>query len=166
MIDTLRIAHETRIGTLELIATETHLVHCAFAPARADVLARAGLAAPATVASHPVLDRAARQIDGYLAGDLREFALPLDLRLATAFGRQVLAALDGVGYGRTATYGELARAIGRPTAARAVGARLGANPLCVVVPCHRVVGSTGSLTGYAGGTDAKRLLLALEGLPV
>ncbi|MDH6137873.1 methylated-DNA-[protein]-cysteine S-methyltransferase [Kitasatospora sp. MAA4] len=166
MIDTFRFAHETRIGTMELIATDQHLVYCAFAPARVEALARAGLAEPSTVASQAVLDRAVHQIDGYLAGELREFALPLDLRLATAFGRQVLAALAGVGYGRTATYGELARAIGRPTAARAVGARLGANPLCVVLPCHRVVGSTGSLTGYAGGTDAKRQLLALEGIAV
>jgi methylated-DNA-[protein]-cysteine S-methyltransferase len=163
MIDTFRTTHRTAIGVLELVATDQHLVHCAFVPASTDGLWRAGLAAPSPVSGHPLLTAAVQQLDGYLAGDLREFTLPLDLRLATAFGRQVLAALDTVGYGRTATYGELARAAGRPTAARAVGARLGANPLCVVVPCHRVVGANGALTGYAGGTEAKRRLLALEG---
>jgi methylated-DNA-[protein]-cysteine S-methyltransferase len=87
----------------------------------------------------------------------------VDLALATPFQREVLTALPvAAGYGRTATYGELARAVGRPAAARAVGGALNHNPLCVVVPCHRVVAASGDLTGYAGGLDAKRHLLALE----
>jgi methylated-DNA-[protein]-cysteine S-methyltransferase len=87
----------------------------------------------------------------------------VDLALATPFQREVLTALaNGVGYGRTASYGDLARAIGRPAASRAVGGALNHNPLCVVVPCHRVVAASGALTGYAGGLAAKRLLLQLE----
>jgi methylated-DNA-[protein]-cysteine S-methyltransferase len=79
------------------------------------------------------------------------------------FAKQVLAATDRVGYGQLATYGEIAARIGRPTAARAVGAALGSNPVPIVVPCHRVVGASGRLTGYAGGLERKERLLALEG---
>jgi methylated-DNA-[protein]-cysteine S-methyltransferase len=84
--------------------------------------------------------------------------------LTTPFQRQVLTVLPQVvGYGRRASYGEVAAGLGRPKASRAVGTALGANPLCVVLPCHRVVGATGALTGYAGGLEAKRYLLDLEG---
>ena len=109
------------------------------------------------------LDAARRELDAYLRGELRAFALPTDLVLATAFQRIVLGRLAGaVGYGQRTTYGALAREIERPSASRAVGAALGANPLCVVLPCHRVVASSGALTGYAGGLAAKEYLLALE----
>ncbi len=109
------------------------------------------------------LDEARRQLDGYLAGRLRAFSLPTSLALATPFQRAVLGALgESVPYGARTTYGELARLVKRPSASRAVGAALGANPLCVVLPCHRVVGSDGSPTGYAGGLAAKEYLLALE----
>ncbi|MER5790561.1 MGMT family protein [Streptomyces sp. NPDC001980] len=87
----------------------------------------------------------------------------MDLRLATPFSRTTVERLDALlPYGVTGTYAELAAALGRPRAARAVGTALGANPLCVVLPCHRVVGSGGRLTGYAGGVEAKRFLLDLE----
>ncbi len=109
------------------------------------------------------LDEPRRQLEEFLAGNRRAFDLPMDLVMATAFQRSVLGTLaETVGYGERATYGALASAIHRPTAARAVGAALGANPLCVVLPCHRVVGSGGALTGYAGGVEAKRYLLDLE----
>ena len=109
------------------------------------------------------LDDARRQLDELLAGRRHTVDLATDLVLATPFQRSVLEALSHtVGWGERASYGTLAERIGRPTAARAVGAALGANPLCVVVPCHRVVGATGALTGYAGGTEAKRYLLDLE----
>ncbi|MEO5983746.1 MAG: methylated-DNA--[protein]-cysteine S-methyltransferase [Pedococcus sp.] len=109
------------------------------------------------------LDEARRELDDYLAGRSRGFTLRTDLALGSEFQRLVLPALaSAVGYGTRATYGELAARVDRPTAARAVGAALGANPLCVVLPCHRVVASSGALTGYAGGLAAKRFLLDLE----
>ena len=109
------------------------------------------------------LDDARQQLDDFLAGRRHDFDLETDLALATPFQRSVLETLARtVGYGQRETYGGLARAIDRPTASRAVGAALGANPLCIVVPCHRVVGSHGALTGYAGGVAAKEYLLDLE----
>lgn len=101
------------------------------------------------------------QLDAYFRGELTDFETPLHLA-GTPFQQRVWAALREVPYGETATYGELAREVGQPTAARAVGAANGRNPVCLVVPCHRVVGAGGSLTGYAGGTDRKRHLLDLE----
>ncbi len=104
-----------------------------------------------------------RQLEQYLAGRRRAFELDLDPVLATPFQKIVLDRLpQAVGYGRTASYRDLAAAIERPTASRAVGTALGANPLCVVLPCHRVVASSGALTGYAGGLEAKQALLELE----
>ena len=102
------------------------------------------------------------QLSAYFAGDLREFDVPL-ARTGTPFQQAVWAALREVPYGTTCTYGDLAAALGRPTAVRAVGAANGRNPRCLVVPCHRVVGSGGALTGYAGGLERKAFLLALEG---
>ena len=104
---------------------------------------------------------AVRQLDAYFAGRLRQF----DLRLAprgTAFQQQVWQALLDIPYGETVSYGELARRIGRPAAVRAVGAANGQNPLSIVIPCHRVIGSDGRLVGYGGGLPAKSALLALE----
>jgi methylated-DNA-[protein]-cysteine S-methyltransferase len=104
-----------------------------------------------------------RQLEEYLAGRRRAFDLDLDPVLATPFQKVVLERLPRVaGFGRTASYRDLAVAVDRPTASRAVGVALGANPLCVVLPCHRVVSSSGALTGYAGGIEAKRALLELE----
>lgn len=101
------------------------------------------------------------QLTAYFAGELREFDVPLAVA-GTPFQQAVWAALREVPYGTTCTYGDLAAAIGRPTAVRAVGAANGRNPVCIVVPCHRVVGSGGSMTGYAGGVERKQHLLALE----
>jgi methylated-DNA-[protein]-cysteine S-methyltransferase len=101
------------------------------------------------------------QLGAYLAGQLRDFDVDL-APVGTPFQTEVWTALRRVPYGTTTTYGALAAAIGRPSAVRAVGAANGRNPYCLVVPCHRVVGADGSLTGYAGGLDRKRLLLDLE----
>ena len=103
------------------------------------------------------------QIAEYLDGQRRDFDLPLDLR-GTEFQRRMWAAVAGIPYGETRTYAGIALAIGQPKAVRAVGAANGANPLPLVVPCHRVVGSDGSLTGYGGGLDVKRKLLEMESL--
>jgi O-6-methylguanine DNA methyltransferase len=101
------------------------------------------------------------QIVEYLDGQRRQFDLPLDLR-GTDFQRRMWAAVAAIPYGQTRTYADIARALGRPSAVRAVGAANGANPLPLIVPCHRVVGSNGSLTGYGGGLDVKRKLLEME----
>jgi len=107
---------------------------------------------------------AEEQLEAYFAGELKEFTLPLRTH-GTAFRERVWAALDDVPYGTTTTYGEIAARIGASRAAvRAVGGAIGANPLLVVRPCHRVIGADGTLTGYAGGLDAKVRLLTLEGV--
>jgi len=108
-----------------------------------------------------VLDEAQRQLREYFAGTRREFDLPLDGR-GTTFQRRVWDALREVGYGQTVTYGDLARAIGRPAAARAVGGALAVNPLPLVVPCHRVIGIGGDLRGFGGGIARKRYLIESE----
>ena len=113
---------------------------------------------------HPVLRVAARQIDEYFAGQRTDFDLPLDLGHGTPFQQSVWAALRSIPRGATTHYGQLAQALGRPQASRAVGAAVGRNPLSIVVPCHRVLGSGGALTGYAGGLERKTALLRLEGV--
>jgi methylated-DNA-[protein]-cysteine S-methyltransferase len=115
------------------------------------------------VPDHPLLVEAARQITDFFAGRRWRFDLPLDLH-GTAFQQAVWQALLALPCGATAGYGAIARAVGRPAAVRAVGAAVGRNPVSIVVPCHRVVGHDGGLTGYAGGLDRKQALLALEGV--
>lgn len=102
------------------------------------------------------------QLRAWFAGETTAFDLATDPVTGTPFQRRVWAALDEIGYGQTATYGEIAAAVGRPTAVRAVGAANGRNPLCIVVPCHRVVGADGGLTGYSGGIERKSWLLDHE----
>lgn len=109
----------------------------------------------------PILRRAAAQLAEYFAGTRTRFDLPL-APVGTEFQRRVWAATSAIPFGETATYGEIARKIGAPNAARAVGGALNRNPICIVVPCHRVVGSSGKLTGYDGGVDRKAFLLTLE----
>lgn len=114
-------------------------------------------------ARHPVLRAAIAQLQAYYAGERNDFDLPLDLRAGTPFQQSVWSALRSIPPGGTTSYGELARRLGRPQAARAIGAAVGRNPVSVVVPCHRVLGTGGSLTGYAGGLERKTALLRLEG---
>ncbi|MEB3898699.1 methylated-DNA--[protein]-cysteine S-methyltransferase [Pseudomonas juntendi] len=112
--------------------------------------------------THPTLTETARQLSEYFAGQRQRFELPLDF-LGTDFQRQVWAALLTIPFGETRTYSEIARQIGKPSAVRAVGAANGRNPISIIAPCHRVIGASGSLTGFAGGLQAKQYLLALEG---
>ena len=111
-----------------------------------------------------LLAEAAAQLHAFFAGASRTFDLPLDLQ-GTPFQRAVWQALLGIGPGRTSSYSSVASTIGAAAAVRAVGGAIGRNPVSVIVPCHRVVGRDGSLTGYAGGVDRKRALLALEARP-
>ncbi len=111
--------------------------------------------------SHPVLAEARQQLTAYFAGERQTFDLPLAPQ-GTEFQRRVWDALKAIPYGVTITYGELARRIGDPKASRAVGLANGSNPLSIIVPCHRVIGANGKLTGYGGGVERKQALLALE----
>ena len=112
-------------------------------------------------AAHRPLRQAKRELAEYFSGKRKRFSVRLAPR-GTAFQRSVWKAISGVGFGRTIAYAELARRAGRPGSARAAGAATGRNPIGIIVPCHRIVGSNGSLTGYAGGLAKKRALLALE----
>ena len=112
---------------------------------------------------HPVLNAANQQLQAYFAGNLRQFDLPLDLHGGTVFQQSVWQALLRIPVGETTSYGEISRRIAKPLAIRAVGTAIGRNPISIIVPCHRVVGADGTLTGYAGGLDRKLALLQLEG---
>ena len=112
---------------------------------------------------HPVLCIAAEQLTAYFAGQRSDFDLPLDLSHGTAFQQTIWQALLAIPHGTTTSYGELGARIGNPAAVRAVGAAVGRNPISVIVPCHRVIGMNGALTGYAGGLHRKTALLTLEG---
>lgn len=116
---------------------------------------------PVDCDDHPVLARAVRQLGEYFASGRRVFDVPLD-PVGTPFQLRAWAQLRKIPYGTTLTYGEQAAAMGRPRAARAVGAANGRNPISIFVPCHRVIGADGSLTGFGGGLETKRFLLALE----
>ena len=120
---------------------------------------------PASPGWNPTLRRAASQLEQFLAGERRDFDLALDLR-GTPFQVGVWNQLRSIPFGETRSYAQVAAGIGRPGSSRAVGAATGRNPIPVVVPCHRVIGSNGRLVGYAGGLGLKRLLLELEGVLV
>ncbi|PCC72927.1 methylated-DNA-[protein]-cysteine S-methyltransferase [Nannocystis exedens] len=144
------------LGPLRLVASDLALVGIYF-PEHRPAPAHAG-----EDAEHPpVLDLAARELDEYFAGRRRRFTVALDPR-GTEFQRAVWRALAAIEFGEQRSYADLARQIGQPTAVRAVGAANGRNPLSIVLPCHRVVASSGALTGYAGGLAAKQWLLAHE----
>src|SRR4051794_4901367 len=143
---------DTPIGPLTLVASETGLRAVLFD----------GQAPPPDAADSPVLDAAAAQLSEWFAGARTSFDLPLDLHRSTAFQRRAWLALADIPYATTRSYGEQARRLGVPRAARAVGAANGRNPLSIVLPCHRLIGAGGALTGYSGGLEVKRVLLDHE----
>lgn len=147
----------TPLGALLLARTERGLAGAWFE----DQKYHAGALDAPERPDDPLLHAAAEQLGDYFAGRSSRFDVPLDLH-GTEFQLGVWQALLAIGPGRTRSYLEIARGVGSPKAVRAVGAAVGKNPLSVIVPCHRVVGSNGSLTGYAGGLHRKRALLALE----
>ena len=146
------------VGMLTLVASDTGLVAILWED---DDLARVPLGETIEDADHPLLVETVRQLGAYFAGEREQFDLPLDFR-GTDFQKSVWHALLTIPFGETRSYGEIARQIGRPTAFRAVGAANGRNPISIVAPCHRVLGSGGALTGFAGGLAAKQTLLELE----
>lgn len=118
----------------------------------------------ASLAEHSdtLINAAMTELNGYFSGKLKQFSVPLAPQ-GTAFQKAVWAALGRIAYGETQSYGDIANAVGRPSAARAVGAAIGKNPLSIITPCHRVIANNGQLTGFAGGLAAKEALLRLEG---
>ena len=152
------------VGRLELLSVEAGLAAVLFCGERrsrtsaAWLRRNAGSTAPALPGQH---DHYADQLGEFLAGRRRKFTIPL-YRTGTPFQRGVQDAVADVPYGARASYGDIARAVGNPAACRAVGAANGANPLPLIIPCHRIVGASDNLTGFGGGLDAKRWLLALE----
>ena len=114
---------------------------------------------------HPVLNLACEQLQQYFAAERSVFDVPVDLSGGTAFQQSVWHALLDIPFGATTSYGRIGQALGKPAAVRAVGGAVGRNPISIIVPCHRVVGSNGALTGYAGGVDRKIALLQLESAP-
>ena len=148
----------TPVGTLTLVATDEGLAAILW---ENDRPGRVPLSIGREESRHPVLLEAERQLQEYFAGQRKAFALKLDPS-GTAFQRKVWNALLTIPFGETRSYAEIANQIGHPRAMRAVGAANGRNPLSIVTPCHRVIGSTGALTGFAGGLDVKARLLAFE----
>lgn len=155
---------DTPIGPLLLAATQTGIVRVAFEREGFDaVLDRlAGVLGPRVLRAPWRLDDAAREVEGYLTGSRRTLDLPLDLRLAAGFRREVLQQLRGVEFGRTISYAALAAATGRPRAVRATGTACATNPLPLLIGCHRVIRSDGGIGAYLGGVEIKERLLALE----
>ncbi|KJF24190.1 methylated-DNA--[protein]-cysteine S-methyltransferase [Rhodococcus sp. AD45-ID] len=164
LIDVAYRIVDSPIGKLLLAATDVGLVRVAFAVEGHDVvLGRLADTVSPRVLHHPRrLDAVARELDEYFAGARREFDLDLDFQLAKGFRREVLRHLPEIEYGHTASYSTVAAASGSPRAVRAVGTACAKNPLPLVVPCHRVVRSDGSLGQYAGGPKLKAVLLDLE----
>jgi methylated-DNA-[protein]-cysteine S-methyltransferase len=147
------------IGPLKLVASNRGLVGILW---ENDNPRRVLLTELVERAEHPVLVRTEKELNEYFTGMRSSFTVPLDMR-GTPFQRQVWGALLGIPFGETRTYGQLAIQLGNPKATRAVGAANGRNPIAILVPCHRVIGHSGKLTGFAGGPDAKAYLLKLEG---
>jgi methylated-DNA-[protein]-cysteine S-methyltransferase len=150
---------DSPVGRLELVATGDGLAGILW---ENDRPGRVRLNIGSEDSGHPVLIETERQLAEYFAGRRKEFTVKLDFA-GTDFQRRVWNALLTIPFGETRSYAEIARQIGNPAAARAVGAANGRNPVSIIAPCHRVVGSTGTLTGFAGGLDVKAHLLALEG---
>ncbi|NIF20788.1 methylated-DNA--[protein]-cysteine S-methyltransferase [Candidatus Pantoea multigeneris] len=149
---------ETPVGELTLVASDRGVVAILWED---DSPSRVKLSATQHDDHHPILCETERQLCAYFAGELQHFTLPMDAR-GTEFQQKVWHALTTIPFGETRSYGQIATQIGHPKAVRAVGAANGRNPLSIIAPCHRVIGSNGKLTGFAGGLAVKAFLLALE----
>ncbi len=151
-------AFDSPLGRITMAATDVGLAGVWFFDQRH----RPDLAHWPVQPGHSVLRAAAQQLQQYFAGQRSGFELPLDLRGGTPFQQSVWQALLGIAFGATASYGALSARLGKPQAVRATAAAVGRNPISIIVPCHRVLGANGSLTGYAGGLERKAALLGLE----
>jgi methylated-DNA-[protein]-cysteine S-methyltransferase len=165
LLDVAYATLDSPLGTLLLAATPRGLVQLAYVDANDEDQVLEALAAkvsPRVLLAPRKLDAPRRELDQYLTGTRRRFELALDWQLVRGFGRRVLEATARIPYGSVSTYKHVAGEAGNPRASRAAGNALGANPLPIVVPCHRIVHSGGGLGGYTGGLERKRMLLAIE----
>jgi methylated-DNA-[protein]-cysteine S-methyltransferase len=164
LLDVAYTTIDSPVGTLLLAATPKGLLRVAYDVEDHDRVldTLAQRISPRVLRAPRRLDVAARELDEYFGGQRRVFDLPLDLSLSTGFRQLVQRHLPEIGYGQTRTYGQVAELVGNPRAVRAVGTACAANPLPVVVPCHRVLKADGTPGGYVGGPDAKKVLLRLE----
>jgi methylated-DNA-[protein]-cysteine S-methyltransferase len=149
---------DSPVGKLKLVASDQGLVAILW---QNDKPTRVRLNELTEDARHPLLLETERQLGEYFAGKRKTFSVPLDMR-GTSFQKNVWHALLAIPFGETRSYGQLAKQLGNPQAVRAVGAANGRNPISIIVPCHRVIGSSGKLTGFAGGLETKAHLLSLE----
>jgi len=149
---------QSPVGKLKLVASDEGLVAILW---EKDSPRRVRLSELVPDDQHPVLMKTERQLGEYFAGKRKTFSVPLDMR-GTSFQKNVWEALLAIPFGETRSYGQLATQLGNPRATRAVGAANGRNPISIIVPCHRVIGSSGKLTGFAGGLETKERLLRLE----
>ena len=150
---------DSPVGPITLVASETALVSLTWGKA----LAKLEFSECKNEHKHSIIKTAEIQLEEYFTGGRTTFDIPLDPK-GTEFQKRVWEELSKIPYGQTITYGEQAKRLGRPKSARAVGAANGKNPIGIVIPCHRVIGASGSLTGFAGGIETKRQLLAIEGI--
>ena len=157
--NTVRTPYPSPLGPMTLAASDIELVGAWFT----DEAHLPDLCAYPQQTDHPLLRQAAAQLSEYFAGQRTRFELPLNLSTGTVFQNAVWQALLDIQFGATRSYGCVSAQIGKPSAVRAVGAAIGRNPLSIIVPCHRVIGAHGDLTGYAGGLHRKTALLQLEG---
>jgi methylated-DNA-[protein]-cysteine S-methyltransferase len=166
LLDVAYATYDSPVGALLLATTPRGLVRLAYVDAaeQADAALEqlATKVSPRILADPARLDETRRELDQYFAGERRRFEIPLDWRLTRGFGRRVLQATARVPFGASTTYQQVAAQAGSPRGYRAAGNALGANPIPIIVPCHRVLHSTGGLGGYTGGLERKRLLLAIE----
>jgi methylated-DNA-[protein]-cysteine S-methyltransferase len=169
LVDVAYATLDAPVGTLLLAATDRGLVRIAYVNgAGVDVVLEdlARRVSPRVLSAPQRLDEGRRELEQYFAGRRKAFELPLDWTLTRGFGRRVLDATARIPFGSVSTYKQVAAEAGSPRGSRAAGNALGANPLPIVVPCHRVLHSTGGLGGYTGGLERKRLLLGIEGCDV
>ena len=153
-----RIEHDSPVGELTIIAS-VEAVRAVLWPNERP--GRVTIKEQVEAGSNEIIDQTRHELDEYFAGERTRFEVPVDI-VGTDFQRSVWRALTTITYGTTRSYGSLAETVGKPQAARAVGAATGLNPVSIIVPCHRLIGTNGSMTGFAGGLDAKRWLLQHE----
>jgi methylated-DNA-[protein]-cysteine S-methyltransferase len=168
LLDVAYARLDSPVGTLMLASTPQGLARLAYVDEGQEDAVMQQIAArlsPRMLSAPRRLDEPRRELDEYFAGRRRDFDLTLDLRLLSDFTRRILAATAEIPYGAVSTYKDVAAAAGSPRGSRAAGNALGSNPLPIVLPCHRVVHSSGGLGGYTGGVARKRVLLAIEGRP-
>ena len=158
-----RTFYPSPVGLIQIDAEEGRLLALTFLPEGGSTVALKNATGNSEDVSNEMIKQLIGELNGYFSGNLFQFSIEINWELFSGFQKEVLSLTTTIPYGAVWTYGELARKLGRPGGARAVGNALGSNPLPILIPCHRVIGSDGLLHGYAGGVDTKAFLLSLEG---